>query len=267
MTGALARKALYVGVSALELDLLLASAWPLAQAACFQLTALRRTIVRISHLLRQAHTLAEMGSLLLSHLDEELATEDQRRALECELPRPFLAAWHPFPHCMPSEYQRPPPDWVYNCAISGNGRVIVSASADGTVKVWDTATGVECLTLSGHHNAVLGIVSCAISGDGNLIVSASWDGTLRVWDTASGAERLTLSGHTGTVNGCAVSPDSCFIVSASDDGTLKVWDAVSGACIFTFPVGRELHGYAFHPDGEHLVTCGKLGMFFLRLAR
>ncbi|HLZ63059.1 MAG TPA: NB-ARC domain-containing protein, partial [Ktedonosporobacter sp.] len=91
------RKALYESVSALEADLTVAST-RLSVHTAFPLVAkLSRRITRISHLLRQAHTEAEMGSLLLLHLYEELATVDQRSTLEYKLPRPFLVAWHPLP--------------------------------------------------------------------------------------------------------------------------------------------------------------------------
>ena len=77
--------------------------------------------------------------------------------------------------------------------MSPDGRFIVSASSDRTLKVWDAATGVERLSLSGHTEAVTG---CAVSLDGRFIVSASYDKTFKVWDAAMGRERLYLSGHT-----------------------------------------------------------------------
>ncbi|MBF6614759.1 MAG: TIR domain-containing protein, partial [Chloroflexi bacterium] len=253
--GYLARKALYVGVSALEADLFQASTWPPAQAAFPPVTNLSRTIVRIRHLLYQAHTYAEMGSILLSYLTEELATVDQRRALELELPRPFLTNWHPLLNRASSALRctlRGHTDWVQGCTVSSDGRFIVSASDDHTLKVWDTASGAERLTLSGHTDKVNG---CAVSGDGRVIVSASFDGTLKVWDTISGAERLTLTGHTGRVFDCAMSGDGRMIVSASADKTLKVWDAVTGAERLTLTGhSSEVNGCAVSRDGRVIVS-------------
>lgn len=154
---------------------------------------------------------------------------------------------------------------VNDCAVSPDSRFIVSASGDCTLKVWDVATGAERLTLTGHTNPV---EACAVSPDGRFIVSASVDYTLRLWDAATGAELRTLIGHSGPLTGCAVSPDSRFIVSTSyHDYTLKLWDGQTGRCVLTFPVDGGLYGCAFHPDGEHLVACGDLGMYFLRLVR
>jgi hypothetical protein len=84
-------------------------------------------------------------------------------------------------------------------------------------------------------------------------------------ERSSSALLRTLSGHTDWVNSCAVSPDGRFIVSTSTDHTLKLWNISSSQCILTFHMGGLLYECAFHPDGEHLVACGALGVYFLRL--
>jgi hypothetical protein len=90
---------------------------------------------------------------------------------------------------------------VTGCAVSPDGRFIVSASWDNKLKVWDAATGDERFTLAGHAESVNG---CAVSPDGRFIVSASWDNKLKVWDAAAGDERFTMAGHAASVTGCAV---------------------------------------------------------------
>lgn len=117
-------------------------------------------------------------------------------------------------------------------------------------------------TLRGHIGSVNG---CEYSPDGKWIVSASLDRTLKVWEATSGAEHLALSGHTGPVLAYGYSPDGKWIVSASSDYTLKVWEVQLGQCVLTYPVDEALFDCAFHPDELHLVACGQLGMYFLRL--
>ena len=88
-------------------------------------------------------------------------------------------------------------------AFSPDGTRLASASGDGTVKVWDAATGQETLTLKGHTGAV---TSVAFSPDGTRLASASWDATVKVWDAATGQETLTLKGHTGRGHERGVQP-------------------------------------------------------------
>jgi len=64
-------------------------------------------------------------------------------------------------------------------AFSPDGKRLVSASSDKTLKLWDTADGIEVGTLDGH-SAWIGDVE--FSRDGNTIFSIGVDGTLRTWE-------------------------------------------------------------------------------------
>jgi hypothetical protein len=69
------------------------------------------------------------------------------------------------------------------CAVfSPEGERIVSASWDGTLKVWDVATGQESLTLRGHSSA---LASVAFSPDGRRLASVSEDCTVKLWDATT----------------------------------------------------------------------------------
>ncbi|MEW5961093.1 MAG: hypothetical protein AB1801_25485, partial [Chloroflexota bacterium] len=162
---------------------------------------------------------------------------------------------------------------VLDCIISPTGDLIVSASDDHTLKVWDAHTGTERFTLAGHR---LSVWDCAINSAETVIVSASADSTLKIWNIAGHndiapskrrTERLTLQGHTDTVYGCAMSPDESFLVSASSDHTLKVWDVQTGLCLITLYVDGPLFDCAWSPDGQHIVAVGSGGVYFLRLVR
>jgi len=103
-------------------------------------------------------------------------------------------------------------------AFGPEGKRIVSGGS--SLKVWDTETAKELLTLKGHRAS-----SVAFSPDGKRIVSGSEDMSLKVWNAATGQEIVTLDGHQDKVWSVAFSPDGQRIVSGSEDGSIKVWGA------------------------------------------
>ena len=74
--------------------------------------------------------------------------------------------------------------------------VIVTASGDNTLKLWDLETG-RCLRVMDGHTSDVG--SVAFNHNGIFIVSASADETLRIWNTMSGACLQVLRGHEASV--------------------------------------------------------------------
>jgi WD40 repeat protein len=144
---------------------------------------------------------------------------------------------------------------VEGIAISCDGRLIASASLDGSVRVWDASGGAERACLRGHEKEVKGV---AFSPDGRRLVSCSRDRTIRLWDVAAWAEVACLRGHEGAVMCVAFAPDGARVASGGRDRTARVWNAVTGeqvACLG----GHEysVTGVAFSPDGSRLATASK----------
>jgi WD40 repeat protein len=71
-------------------------------------------------------------------------------------------------------------DTVMSMAFSHDGRRLASAAHDGTVKLWETATGREVLSLlHGRGDQVTGV---SFSPDGRQLVSTGMSGAIKVWD-------------------------------------------------------------------------------------
>ena len=73
---------------------------------------------------------------------------------------------------------------VTSAAFSPDGKFVVTASSDGTARVWEAATGKAIGEPLRHEGARLR--SAAFSPDGKFVVTASEDGTARVWEAATG---------------------------------------------------------------------------------
>jgi WD40 repeat protein/tRNA A-37 threonylcarbamoyl transferase component Bud32 len=147
---------------------------------------------------------------------------------------------------------------VIGLAYSPDGRRIASASFDGLVKLWDSTTGEETLTIRGHKGTVL---AAAFSPDGGRIASAGGvgDPTVRVWDAQSGKEQLRLAGHELAVRAVAFSPDGRRISSAggNNDATVRIWDSHTGRELLTLRGHNwSVSSLAYSPDGRRVASAG-----------
>ncbi len=170
---------------------------------------------------------------------------------------------------------------------------IQSTHIDGTIRLWDVATGENIRTLTGTDTAIMHFV--AFSPDGKQLLSAGnveplklWDlesgtlihtfkdftqaaafspdgryalsayvNTVRLLDLGTGQEVRSLTGHSNSVKSLAFSPDGKLALSGSMDNTVKLWDVATGKEIRTF-VGHsgEVSSVAFSPDGRLAVSGG-----------
>lgn len=115
-------------------------------------------------------------------------------------------------------------------SVSPDGVYYLSASEDGYIKIWDSTSGDDCLSLYGHSDE---ITSVLWSEDCTSLISASYDKTIKIWDLGSGECTSTLYGHSEGINRLLWSSDEAELVSASNDSTVKIWSRADGQCIKT----------------------------------
>ncbi len=178
-----------------------------------------------------------------------------------------------------------PPDgpagYVFRLDVGSDGRRVLVTTQDGSLRVWDTATGRDLPALSKDraHPFVLlsrdGKRLAAVTNDGIKVLDAaggeelttiraggygyilgmafSPDGTrlavgvpgqdiVKVFDTAEGEDRLQLKGHKGGVSWVGYHPDGTRLFTFGMDKAIKVWDAATGQELHTFPEDLAQNG-------------------------
>ncbi|MDX2037039.1 MAG: TIR domain-containing protein [Isosphaeraceae bacterium] len=150
---------------------------------------------------------------------------------------------------------------VTEVAYLPDGKRVVTASWDGTARVWDLTApdpGAAPVVLQGHTGWVNAL---AIHRDGKRVVTAGGDNKARVWDLTAvdpNAAPIVLAGHTEPIHALAIHPDGRRVVTAGDDNTVRVWDleaADPSAAPFVLRGHTgPIYALAIHPDGNRVVT-------------
>jgi WD40 repeat protein len=140
-----------------------------------------------------------------------------------------------------------------------DGKLLASSSDDGTIILWDVATGKRRATLK-----MAGAAPLAFSPDGKTLAAGGWP-DITLWDVATGKVKATLKGHTAFVRCVAFSPDGKTLASGADsktvsfslaaDTTIKLWDVGTGKERATLKGHTApVYSVAFSPDGKTLTS-------------
>jgi WD40 repeat protein len=141
---------------------------------------------------------------------------------------------------------------IYPAPLSPDGRWIASGSWDGTVRLWDAATGEPYAKL--RHPGI--VRTLAFGPDSSWLVAGDdGDDSLRVWDVATARTSKEVRGPGNFVRDVAVSVDGKRVAASAykdqfSKFLLTVDDISSGQQLFEAP-GRVL---AYSPDGRLLAT-------------
>jgi WD40 repeat protein/serine/threonine protein kinase len=144
------------------------------------------------------------------------------------------------------------PGSVVTVNFSPNGQRVVTASRDGTARIWNAFNG-EPLGQPMRHDAE--VLWAQFNNDGSRIVTASVDGTARIWEALTGQLAAPPLRHDDIVHHATFSPDGQKVITASRDKTARVWNTWTGE-----PVGLALahpgrvYFASFSPDGRRILT-------------
>lgn len=146
---------------------------------------------------------------------------------------------------------------VRGAAFLPDGRRVVSASGDGTLRVWNARDGTCLRTIAGART---GAYALAVSPDGSRLAAGCKDGIVREFDPNDGAALGELKGHRGYVRSLAYTPDGSRLLSAAGDGSIRVW-ARGGAGPVAVLQGHRggVMAVAVSGDGRRALSGGRDG--------
>ncbi|KAG2154963.1 WD40-repeat-containing domain protein [Suillus bovinus] len=145
-------------------------------------------------------------------------------------------------------------DWVHGVAVIPGTHLLVTASSDKTLRLWDLVKGQQVgKPLLGHD---IGVWTVAASPNGRWIVSGATDGSILVWEVATQKSvSVSFKGHKQCVSSVAFAPDNKTFASASDDKTVCVWLRETGKIILgPLQVGSNAWSVSYSFDGSRLAA-------------
>jgi WD40 repeat protein len=151
---------------------------------------------------------------------------------------------------------------IVEAVFSADGRRIIAASEDGTVRVWDVATGtlirlLEVLTPNADGIA-LAAEDATLSGNGEHLLLALSDGSVRMWNTETGELERDYGQLATSLSTLAISPDGRYLLTSIAPGVTTLWNGETGEKL------HSLSGHAgivtvvaFSSDGRYVLTGGE----------
>lgn len=121
---------------------------------------------------------------------------------------------------------------VHSLAATADNQRLITASTDGTVRIWLLRGGNSLLTV--RHEVGSEVHAVALSPDGLSFATGGTDGTARLWELATGRELSRLP-HQGPVKAIRFTPDARYLLTDEADGPVRVWpirasDLIAQAC-------------------------------------
>ena len=147
---------------------------------------------------------------------------------------------------------------VQALALSPDGKTIVSAHDDNSVRLWDMTTRTELITLKEHTEMINAV---AFSPDNTTFASGSADNKILLWNRHKPQRPVTLTGHKAGILSLVFAPDGKTFASGSADGTVRFWDIQKPQEYYIFTDGHSdsVKAIAFSTDGNSLAAAALNG--------
>ncbi len=105
---------------------------------------------------------------------------------------------------------------VYAVAFTPDGRTLLAASGDGSVRLWDPAARREVRRWHSHHDGALAL---GLTADGATLATGGRDGLVRFWNLRTGKETAQVTAGPGDVEGLSLSGDGKVLATSGSGRT------------------------------------------------
>src|SRR6185295_13248587 len=140
-------------------------------------------------------------------------------------------------------------DRINELAISFDGTMVATASADTTIKSWDIRTK-DVKLIKTLRNDRVGVVGVVFSRDGKMLATGGANRTVRLWDLEKETPLMTTSPYPESVSYPAISPDGNTLVTY-EDKTIKLQSTKPPfGSIDEIPTGEKIGCVSFSADGK-----------------
>ncbi len=143
---------------------------------------------------------------------------------------------------------------VLSMAVSPDGKLLATAGADGTAKVWHVDSGQLKESFSGHAGPVYGV---AFDPEAPCLATAGADATIRVWELGECKQPIRWSGHEGAVTCVAYSPTGHHLVTGGEDAAGRIWNVARQEVQVNLQGHRRpIRKVLFSPGGDSVAAVG-----------
>ena len=148
---------------------------------------------------------------------------------------------------------------VRSAAFSPDGELLATASADGTILLWEIATGRRVRALA-HPDGAVRIEAVAFHPNGQLLAAGAEDGSVLLWDRFTGRLIGRWAAHREAVFALAFSADGRWLATGSRDASVAIWEATAGRLVRALRDGLGwILSVTFSPDGRWLALGSRDG--------
>jgi WD40 repeat protein len=152
-------------------------------------------------------------------------------------------------------------DGVHRVAFSPDSSLLLTASHDGTARLWRVGSGEQVHQFVAHDSAVQ---DACFSPDGGRVATCGFDGKVMVWDAQSGDLLAIMDGGGGTAAWRVVFLPDGSVLSSHSDGLLRRWDVQREVLSGSLRGHRgSIRALALSRDGRRAVSGGDDGQLIM----